>query len=252
MDFKPPIDKDANVLERVYIVLLFLLLALIIATPYVITGSIRLWKDWALSEETIETILIVLFFAIGYLVTMGYRKEYNRHRREVEELMASKESAQTELDEAFRYIGSMNVQIAEIKTIFSGRKRYPQDQQDFKKILTFFAERALSIVGSDWVVFRIIKPDILRTLSEQIQVRGDAKYVNRNIGNKALIEGHKIKNCVVVRSDQENLNLKVVCVLSCKELKDNEEVLIKAIVNELEMLFIVFTSEYYKESYVKK
>jgi hypothetical protein len=41
---------------------------------------------------------------------------------------------------------------------------------------------------------------------------------------------------------QENLNIKVFCVLPVDSLDDNQEVLIKAIVNNLGMLYLIFES----------
>jgi hypothetical protein len=70
--------------------------------------------------------------------------------------------------------------------------------------------------------------------------------------NRALCSGEKINGDTVIGTDQDILTTKAFCVLPIKEMSVNQQRLIKVIVNELEIIFIFFTSQYYKESYFKK
>ena len=47
--------------------------------------------------------------------------------------------------------------------------------------------------------------------------------------------------------NQENFNIKAFCILPVAAKDDNQEFLINSIVNQLEMLFIIFNSLYYKK-----
>jgi len=67
-----------------------------------------------------------------------------------------KKTAEEKMNDSFKYIGEINVQIQEIKSIFNKINKYPETKSDFKKTLRFFSERTLGMINVDWVLFRII------------------------------------------------------------------------------------------------
>ncbi|UCG12297.1 MAG: hypothetical protein JSU72_17650 [Deltaproteobacteria bacterium] len=244
--------KKIRLLRTGYVAILMLLFFSIVSLPYLMKGDLSLRGSLIVKEEIFEGILIALLILVGYLVSRTYEKELAKHLKEIEQLVISKRNLQNTLNDAFQYIGEVNVQIQEIKTVFSTLNKYPENKKDFGKILCLLAQKALGIVNVDWIMLRIINPDNLRTLREHSRARGSAILLKHNISNRAIVSNEAIDDCSVVVSDQDNLIIKAFCVLPTEEITASQKTLIKAIVNELEMLFIIFSSEYYKERYLKK
>ena len=245
-------QRKTRPLQVVYLASLTLLFCLIVSTPYLIKGNILLRERIVVGEEIVEGALIAMLLIIGYVFSVMYKKELNKCIREIDELTTGKSNLEAKLTEAFGYIGEVNVQVQEIKTLFSTLRKYPESKNDFKNILSFFGERVLGIVNVDWVMFRIIDPDNFRTLREHWEARGSAIALNHSVSNKAIVNNTAIDGCSVVGSRYENLSIKVFCILPIKKLATNQRILVEAIVNDLEMLFVIFTSEHYRESYLKK
>jgi len=145
----------------------------------------------------------------------------------------------------------VNVQIQEIRSIFNGLKKYPESKNDFKNILKYFAEKVLSIIAVDWVLFKIIDIDNIKTLGEYNQRREGAVSSISKIGNNDLINKTNLESYNILCSDQGDLNIKIYCVIPKVELAKQTEIFIKAVLNQLEMLFIIFSSSYYKNNKIK-
>jgi hypothetical protein len=239
-------------LQAVYLSSVVLLFCLVVSTPYLIKGNLLLRERIVVGEEIVESALIAVLLIIGYVVSVMYKRELNKCLREIDELTTGKSNLEEKLNEAFGYIGEVNVQVQEIRAVFSTLRKYPENKNDFKNILAFFGERVLGIVNVDWVMFRIIDPDNFRTLREHWEARGSAVALNHCISNKAIVNNGAINGCSVVGSPYENLSIKVFCILPIEKLATNQRILVEAIVNDLEMLFVIFTSEHYRESYLKK
>ena len=245
-------QKKTRPLQAVYLTSLIVLFCLIVSTPYLIKGNVLVKERIVVGEEIVESALIAVLLIIGYVVSIMYKRELNKCIREIDELTTGKINLEEKLNEAFGYIGEVNVQVQEIRALFSTLKKYPENNNDFKNILAFFGQKVLGIVNVDWVTFRIIEPDSLRTLREHWEARGSAVALNHGISNKAIVNHAAINGCSVVGSRYENLSIKVFCILPIEQLTTNQRILVEAIVNDLEMLFVIFTSEHYRESYLKK
>jgi len=245
-------QKKTRPLQAVYLASLIVLFCLIVSTPYLIKGNLLLRERIVVEEEIVESALIAVLLIIGYVVSIMYKKELNKCIREIDELTTGKSNLEEKLNEAFGYIGEVNVQVQEIRAVFSALKKYPENKNDFKNILAFFGQKVLGIVKVDWVMFRIIDPDNFRTLREHWEARGSAVALNHGISNKAIVNNGAINGGSVVGSRYENLSIKVFCILPIEQLTTNQRILVEAIVNDLEMLFVIFTSEHYRESYLKK
>jgi hypothetical protein len=151
------------------------------------------------------------------------------------------------------YIGTEgNVQIEAIQSLFSSLKKYPKDKKDFKNSFRFLAEKVLCVVNVDWVLFRIINVDSLKTVREYSETRGEAALLKHTISNKSIVTTEAIDGCSIVSSDQSNLSIKVFCIIPSEALTTTQKNLIRTIVNTLEMLFIVFTSQYNRRNFFKQ
>jgi len=105
------------------------------------------------------------------------------------------------------------------------------------------------MVNAGWVLFRIIDTKNLDTLGEYSETRGDSVLPRHKISNKTLVSTEKLKGFTVVGSGHENFHIKTFCIIPKVKLSNDNEVFIKAVVNQLEMLFLIFTSIYYRDSH---
>jgi DNA gyrase/topoisomerase IV subunit A len=241
-----PMNRNIKLLERTYFWILVTIFLLIVFTPYIIRSGFTL-----IQEEIAEVAAIALLFMVGYVVLLVYRKEADKNRNELKRLKQDKGALESRLSEAFRYIGTVNIQIEEIKSVFSDIRNFPETEKDFHNVLQFLAERTLSMVNAEWVLFRIIDMRSLSTLSEYSETRGKVVPLNHKISNKELASNEKFKGLTIVESGQGNFRIKTFCILPKEKLSSEGKTFIRAIVNQLEMLFVIFTSTYYKNSHVK-
>ena len=246
------IRKKTRLLKRFYVSSLALLFALMVLTPYLIRSGLWLKGRVIVGEEIVEGVLIALLLLVGYLTSTVYKKELHKYVQELREAATRKVDLENKLSDAFGYIGTVNVQLLEIKSAFSALQKYPESKKDYRSVLIFLARKALGIANVDWVMFRIINPESLRTIQEYSETRGGVLLLRHNISNRALVSSETIADCSVVSSEQENLTIRTFCILPTEKLTDNQIILLRTIVSEAEMLFIIFSSEYYKEGYLKK
>ena len=246
------VQKKIRLLQTVYLAGLILLFFLVVLTPYFIQGNFQLKNRGIIREEIAEGAVIALLLVVGYLASIVHKKEFDKYQEKLSELTTRKFDLENRLNDAFSYIGEVNVQLLEIKSVFSALQKYPESKKDFRSVLLFLARKALVIANVDWVMFRIINPESLRTIQEYSETRGSALLLKHNISNRALVVREAIADCSVMGSEQENLTIKAFCILPSENLTENQKILIRAIVSELEMLFILLRCKYYKEGYLKK
>ena len=240
-------NKNIKFLERTHFLILVTIFLLIVFTPYIIHSGITV-----LEEQLVEAATIILLFTVGYVVLFLYRKEAARNLREINRLKQDKGALGNRLTEAFKYIGTVNIQIQEIKSVFSDVRKFPENKKDFGHILQFLADRTLSMVNAGWVLFRIIDTKNLDSLGEYSETRGNSVLPQHKISNRILVSNQKLKGFTVVGSGHENFYIKTFCIIPKAELSSDHEVFIKAVVNQLEMLFLIFNSIYYKDTYFNK
>jgi hypothetical protein len=225
-----------------YYAVITLLLSAVIAAPFLVTHKVMLTEKFIIGEDVLEAVLIVILFAIGFLISGVYRSELRKNRQEMNRLTCEKVDLADKLADAFHYIGGVNVQIQEIRSIFCGLRKYPDNDNDFRDIFDFYALKILGISNADWVVIRVIDRNSLKTVKEQIEFRGNAVSPNKHFSNKAILSNRNLNGCRILGSCQENLALKLVCILPKNRFNTEEKILLEAIVTQLEMLYIIFTS----------
>ncbi len=233
-------------LERIYLLALLTLFVLILFTPYLIRSGISVFE-----EDIVEVAAIAFLFAVGYVVLLMYRKEVTRNIRELARFKKEKSSLEQQLEESFKYIGSVNIQIREIKAVFSNIDKFPETKKDFRYILRYLAERTLSMVNVEWVLLRIINTPNLNTLREYCQTRRKPVILKHRIRNGELVSSKKPVGFTIIASGQENFHIKTLCIMPKTKLSQEQTIFIRALVNQLEMLFVIFTSLHYKDSRLK-
>jgi hypothetical protein len=223
-------QKSISFLSKAYFFSVVFLLALMIITPFIINEGFF----WEIGDDVAEALILILLIIIGLVINKIYQAEIEKSKRDTEELIS--------------YVGSMNVQIDQMKYFFRDIHKYPETKNDLKYIYNVLADKVLSIVNVDWVHFRIIDSKKTNTLSEYIKSRGLKGTSSCIIGNKELLDERFKKDFAIIKSSQENLNLRTFCILSHNNLSDIQKIFLNKLVNDLGMIYVIFSSEYYKNS----
>ncbi len=199
-----------------------------------------------IEEEFLEGTLLFILFILGVLIVNLYKKESARQKEMLEKINNDKKTTEEKLLDSFKYIGMLNVQIQEIKSIFNNANKYPETKNDLKKIYRFYCDRVFGIVNPDWVLFRIINSSTHSTINEHFETKVGSSVMCPHVSNKMLVETRQVPPFIVVTSNPQNLNILVSCILPLEKISNDERIFIQAITNELTMLFVIFNSSYYK------
>jgi len=220
--------KRLKFLKSFYILLLALNVGLIIFTPYLVTRGLPFAE-----EETVEVLLIALLSLVAYIIYSLYSWEIKKQDQDLADL--------------FKHIGQLNVQIQEIKDFFSKIDHYPENKKDIEQVFQYSANKILAVINVDWVMIKIVDLLNFNTLKECLQGRKNLPLPKIQINNKDLLK-NDLKNYITIKSDQENLSLASFCVLPKVPISSEQKIIVKTINSQLEMLFIIFTSLYYKDN----
>ena len=235
---KDPI-KTLRFLRAVFLAVAGMMLLLIAATPLLIPHGIALFNRVVFEEDAIETVLILVLFLVTYLSSRTYRSVVAFYQKRSRRLAADKTILSDRLTDAFRYIGAVNVQLQEIRSVLSGLKRLPENRRQFKELLDMFGIKILGMMNVDWVTIRIIDRRSLRTIVEHRNVRITKPIEEPHIGNRAVVESKSISGCVIVTGVKDNLSIVAACILPLDHLGKEETILMQALVDEIEMLFVI-------------
>jgi hypothetical protein len=223
-----------------------ILSCVIILTPILITSSIYISENIIVDEEIIEVILLGILFGLSILIHKLYTHEVKKHKEVIKQMLHDSKTAEGKLVDLMSYVGKVNVQIEEIKSVFNTSNIYPETQNDFKKTFRFLSERTLGIVNTDWALFRIINNTTQRTISECFEARHGISCAYPHVSNKMILEKQNLSHFTTVISNPQNLNIVVCCTMPIDTISDDQRIFILAIINEIIMLFIILNSSYYK------
>ncbi|NTW22669.1 hypothetical protein HGA34_03995 [Candidatus Falkowbacteria bacterium] len=230
--------KSIKILERIYFGLLVIILLLIVFNSYFITRSF--------SRETMTSIVLSLgLFAAAYIVYSLYRREVAKNLEELEVLKQDKLGLEEKISEAFQYIGQLNVQIEEIRSVFSEVKKYPESKSELKYILDFLADKVLATTDIPWICFKVVEPGVSKLLAEHCKTRGNQQgqsTLRHDVNVRQLIDGTLPEGYTCFDSGHTNLDFRVYCLMPKQDLTKEQKMFIKAIMNQLEMFYLIFTS----------
>jgi len=150
------INLHPSYLQILYLIIILILFSFIIYTPTLISGPVHITKRLMLEENTIEGILLGILFIVSILILNLYKQEVNSHKELIHKINQDKKKVEERLHISDQYIGKVNVQIQGIKSIYNSIDNYPKSKTELKKTLTYFGQRILGIVSSNWVLIRIM------------------------------------------------------------------------------------------------
>ena len=236
-------------LKFTYMVTIALLLSAVVLTPFFIRSHLVLLKKYIIREDAVEAVFIIILLLIAYILSTIYKKELRKYRQQTHRLILDNRDLSSRLDDAFKYIGGVNVQIEQIRSIFCGLRRYPVTESAFKKDLTLFARKVMEIVNADWVMIRIICQKNWRTMKEHLESRRNVNFACKGISNKAIVAKRPIEGYSIVTSSHYNSVIMGVCVVPKKRLTVEERILVEATTNQIEMLYLIYLSHQSLEIY---
>ena len=240
------INLHPSYLQILYLIIIIILFSFIIYTPTFISGPVRITEKLILREHTIEGILLGILFIVSALILSLYKQEVNSHKELIYKINEDKKKVEERLHISDQYIGKVNVQIQEIKSIYNSIDNYPKSKTELKKTLTYFGQRILGIVSSDWVLIRILNCSTQRTIIEHFEARMHLVPDYPHISNKKIIENRQLDSHTTVIYSPDNLDILVFCVLPADKISKDERIFIEAIIDELTKLFVIINSLYYK------
>jgi hypothetical protein len=236
------IEKKIRLLRAIFIMASVLLMMCVIATPIVLGSRILPAAAFILDEDLIESLLIAALFALAGAIFALYRRELRSLQRQLGQVSGANAVLKDRLTDAFRYIGTVNVQLQEIHSVFAEVIRYPESRSEFKRLLADTAAKALCTVDKDWMLIRIVDRANLKTRIEHWQARGGVQLPNVCVSNRAAIGQTSMPSVEVVRSHRENTAYTAVCVFPPPRLHREERFLMEAVAAEMEMIYSVFAS----------
>lgn len=221
-----------------------ILITLAISIPQLI-DPLKNTDSLTTANNIAQIVITGLLAASIWLSAKLYQRNLEQLKR-IKKLKLDNGELEADMLAAVKHIGSVNVQLEAIKSALTYNNDYPKSKQDFKKVLEFFGQKIITIANVDWLVIRLVDKKHNRTLREYNQTRAGQALTRPEINNAALTKKHD--GLIVISSDKSDLLVKTYCFLPKVKMRNEEDVLIKAILNQLEMLFIIFTSKYYKEN----
>lgn len=223
-----------------YLGVLSLLLLSVIAIPWVIQHGLSVSQHLVIEEETLEVILILLLFVISFFIFRGFNHTLKAYKQSVALAAADKSKLISRLAEAFNYIGSVNVEIQEIQAILCGPDDYPRTKKEFNHVVQSLGRKAMTFTGTPWIVIRMIQKESCRTTKEFIFEHHKGAFSPVPISNRALLEGSRIKGMMTIGRRRDHQDFITVCILPLVSLSEEAGILMTAILNQIEMLFMLY------------
>lgn len=238
--------RNRNLLIGFYVTILFFLLMSVIATPLLIRHGIPFTRNFIVEEETVETGLIIILFGISFIILRSFMHSLKTYRRMVERAGKEKSRLVSRLAEAFSYIGTVNVELQEIASVLCGVTCYPQSRKTFRQLIDKTAAKAMAVAATPWLVVRMIDRNSGNTLDEHAVERPGIDLPKIILGNRAILDGRTVDGIQTIVSRQQNLDLVTVFILPSTgrgdDMSDERTILLSAILNQIEMLFMLFRS----------
>jgi hypothetical protein len=234
------IVQKLKILIGFYLSVLVILMLSVVAMPLLVRHSLTLTSQFVIEEERLETLLIAILFVASYLILKAFKRTLRAYENAVNRAGKEKSRLISRLTEAFTYIGTVNVELKEIQSILCGVEHYPQTKKEFKQCAEALAAKAMTVTGTAWIVIRLINPSSCRTVKEYAVAQPNAVVPSITIGNRAVVDGHRVKGLRTVVTHRNNPDLLTVCIFPQTPLSEEQIVLLTAIASRIEMFFMLY------------
>lgn len=244
--------QKLKILIAVYLITSGLLILSVISMPLMIKHDFTLSRDIIIREEIVETALIVILLAISYLTFKAFKHALKAYEQLIDRATENSTRLVSRLSEAFSYIGTVNVEIKEINAIVCGVDTYPRTKREFRKLVNQLAAKAMAIANTPWAVLRIIEPGTARTLKECAVEGRKGALPSNTTGNRAIVEGRLGEGLRAIGKPKKDPAIMTVCILPSVSLSEEAKIMITAILNQVEMLFMLHSSGCLRQTFCSK
>lgn len=232
----------------VYFGLLVILFLTVSLVPILVQQGITLPTGFAVEEEVLESGLILFLFAVSFFIYKGYRRRMAEYQAAVARSGERQAALTSQLTEAFRYIGEVNVEIDRIMNDLCGIYSYPFSRKELKQLFHQIADQAMSLVHAPWVVIRMIHRNSGRTIKEYAFEHDPGALPATTVGNRAILEKRTVEDRQVITTCQHNLVLQTVFILPKIDYAEEALLLMSAMVNQVEMLFLLYHPDLFQHN----
>jgi len=220
--------KRKKILKICFVFLIVLCTILIITVPLLPAFELDHRQEIFLKMGIIFGLMVFIY--LTHFFYFQQTKKSKKYQGDLEERLL----------DSFKYIGTVNLQLEELRKNLFNFKKYPSSRKEFSKLMTNLAEKILSIVNTDWVIIKIIDIKTEKTIHYASLVRGGKDIKFDKFDNHQLFNGKCGASCAVIKSNQENLDIKAICILPAKIKNQDENFFLSHIINQLELLFLAF------------
>lgn len=238
-----PIQKY-NILIALYVAVLAFLLLCVVAVPLSIQWGWAITEKIIIEEEIFETALIVILFVISLFVLRRFKRALNAYEHEFGRAGVEKSWLVSRLTHAFRYIGTVNVELQEIHAILCGLENYPGTRKELRQREDYLTTKAMTIARTPWAVARMIDRRSGRTVKEYAVVRPGQVLPSSTIGNREILEGRHVDGLTKIMTHQKNVDLVTVCILPDATCSEEENILLRLITSQMGVSFILYHQEF--------
>jgi ribosomal protein S20 len=239
--------KKAQIVLRINAFLLFLF---IIATPHFIKEGV-----WGMPEAAVEGIFLAVEIGVLIRLFKSYDFHSNKSDRKVSRL-SGELAEQKELSvDTLKYLGKMNVQMSFVKQLVKKFKA-PAERERLKYTINEMLQVIAGLIDNEKVSLRIIDLDSYKTINEvSLAGKNEIGKTVKNMSNENLCkraQKKNINNLHIISSEHDNFSLKTFVFVenpegeSSYKIDDEQFELAQDIVNQCEMMYLLFKSEYHK------
>ncbi len=232
-------EKNNRFLKNLYLAIIIAIYILILVSPFIVK-FLNFEK-----MEIAEFIILLLLLSLGFCANHFYKIESKLYEQKIILLEKDRDNLKKRIESAFKYIGSINIQLEEFNSIFTKIGKYPKTKQEMKIILSYFAEKILIIANTEWVLLRLVNIEKTKTLTEIFISRDKDKVIPKNISNKYLINNMPFDNLSAISSTDETFIINTYFIFPAI-VNNEQKYMIETIANQAEMLYIIYSSNYYK------
>ena len=234
----------------VYLGILAFVLLAVMATPLIIQFGVSVTREFIIEEDIVETALIIILLGISCLIFRRFRQALESYEHRVLNTGEENSRLMVRLADASSYIGTMNVELEEIKAIVCGTERYPQSKNELKRYMDHLVAASMTVAGTAWAVVRIVSRDSGQTVKEYAAVRPHQTLPPATMGNREILENQHVEGLRAVGSRQKNLDLHTVCILPRTDFSEKEIILIRAVIAQIELFFLLYRAGFMHQQFV--
>ncbi len=239
--------KKAQIILRINSFLLFLF---IIATPSLIKEG-----AWGMSEAVVEGLFLAVEIGVLIRLFKSYDFYSNKSDREANKLSDELEEQKELSMDTLKHLGKMNVQMSIIRQLVKKFKA-PVEEKGLEYMINEVLQVIAGLIGSDKVSLRIVDLNNHKTINEvHLVEENKIDKAIRRMPNKILCskaQQTNINNIQIVSSEHDNFSLKTFVLMEKTGDKEDRKTddehfeLVQDMVNQCEMIYLLYKSEYHK------